>query len=78
MKKLVGCWVPHNLTEHQKEEHVRISKETLDMLNDGGHHIISKVVTGDETYIPFFDIPTCQESKGWTFEDDTTLTMVKR
>ncbi|GFV96487.1 histone-lysine N-methyltransferase SETMAR [Trichonephila clavipes] len=53
-KKEVCRWVPHNLTEHQKEERVRISKETLKLLNDGGHHIISKILTGDETYVPFF------------------------
>ncbi|GFW50661.1 histone-lysine N-methyltransferase SETMAR [Trichonephila clavipes] len=27
MKKVVCFWVPHNLTEHQKEERVRISKK---------------------------------------------------
>ena len=54
VKKVVCRWVPHNLTEHQKEERVRISKETLELLNDGGHRIISKIVTSDETYIPFF------------------------
>ena len=49
MKKTVCHWVPHNLTEHQKEERVRISNETLELLNDGGHRIISKIATGDET-----------------------------
>ena len=54
MKKVVCTWVPHNLTEQQKEERVRISKETLELLNDGDHRIISKIVTSVETYIPFF------------------------
>ncbi|PRD27596.1 UNVERIFIED_CONTAM: hypothetical protein NCL1_34918 [Trichonephila clavipes] len=27
MKKVVCLWFPHNLTEHQKEERVRISKK---------------------------------------------------
>ncbi|PRD30964.1 UNVERIFIED_CONTAM: hypothetical protein NCL1_24807 [Trichonephila clavipes] len=77
-KKVVCHWVPHNQTEQQKVERVRISKETLQLLNDNGHHIISKIVTSDETYIPFFDVPTRQESKVWVFEDDPTPTMVKR
>ncbi|GFT04880.1 uncharacterized protein TNCV_4712541 [Trichonephila clavipes] len=65
--------------QHQKEERVRICKETLRMLNDGGHRIIPKIVTGDETYIPFFfDVPTRQERKIWVFKDDPTPTMVKR
>ena len=60
--KILCHWVPHNLTEHQKEECVRISKETFKSLNDGGHCIVSKIVNNDEMYIPFFDVPTYQES----------------
>ena len=40
LKKVFCRWVPHNLTEHQKEECIRISKETLKLLNDDGHCII--------------------------------------
>ncbi|GFX22657.1 histone-lysine N-methyltransferase SETMAR [Trichonephila clavipes] len=78
MKKVVCRWVSHNLTEHQKEESVRICKETLKMLNYGGHHSISKIVTGEKTLMPFFDVPTRQESKVCVFEDDSTPTVVKR
>ena len=63
MKKVVCRWIPHNLTEQQKEERVRISKLTLKLLNDGGHCIISKIVTGDEVYTLFFDVPTRQKAK---------------
>lgn len=48
MKKIVYRWVPHNLTEHQEPEHIRMSKETLQLLNDGIHRIISNFITGDE------------------------------
>ncbi|XP_071043147.1 histone-lysine N-methyltransferase SETMAR-like [Parasteatoda tepidariorum] len=78
MKKVVCHWVPHNLTEHQKEERVRIGKETLKLQNNGGHRIISKIVKVDETNIPFFDVPTRQKSKVWVFEDDLMPTVVKR
>ncbi|GFX34306.1 uncharacterized protein TNCV_3226531 [Trichonephila clavipes] len=78
MKKVVCHWVSPNLTEHQKENRVRISKGILKLLNDGGHRITSKVVTGDETYMPFFDVPTPQESKAWVFENYPTHTVVKR
>ncbi|GFW48133.1 uncharacterized protein TNCV_3076731 [Trichonephila clavipes] len=76
MKKVVCRLFPHYLIEHQKEECVRISKVTIKLLNGGGHHLISK--TDDETNIPFFDIPTRQESKIWVFKIDPTPTMVKR
>lgn len=78
MKKVVCRWVPHSLTQFQKEERVRISRQTLKMLNDGGSSLISKIVTGDETYIPFYDCPTRQESRVWIHEDDPTPTTVKK
>ncbi|GFV88761.1 uncharacterized protein TNCV_3355131 [Trichonephila clavipes] len=31
----------------------------------------------DETYLPFYDVSTRQESKVWVFEDDSMPTMVK-
>ncbi|PRD27967.1 UNVERIFIED_CONTAM: hypothetical protein NCL1_33843 [Trichonephila clavipes] len=60
-------WTPHNLTDHQKEEHVRISER-----------IISKIVTDDEAYIPFIDDSTSRVSKVCVFQDDPTPSMVKR
>ena len=68
MKYIVYHWVLHNLTKHQKEEHVGISKETRKFLNDGSHHIIFKIVMSDEMYIQLFDLPIHQESKVWIFE----------
>ncbi|GFT04955.1 uncharacterized protein TNCV_4744911 [Trichonephila clavipes] len=52
-------------------------KKSLKLPNDGGHSIISKIVMDDETYMPFYDVPTRQESKAWVFEDDSMPTMVK-
>ncbi|GFU41406.1 uncharacterized protein TNCV_2171611 [Trichonephila clavipes] len=79
MKKVVCSWVSENLTEHQKQESDRISeKQPLKLLNDGDHRNICKIVTGDKTYIPFFKVPTRQESKVWIYEDDPMPTMVKR
>ena len=48
------------------------------MLNEDGHRVISKIVMGDEMCIPFFHVPTRQESKVWVFEDESTPTIVKR
>ncbi|GFV62392.1 uncharacterized protein TNCV_4680041 [Trichonephila clavipes] len=58
MIKVVCRCVPHYLTEHQREERVTITKEFLKLRNYGGHDIISKIVTGDEMYILFFDDTT--------------------
>ncbi|GFY12467.1 uncharacterized protein TNCV_1798891 [Trichonephila clavipes] len=77
MKKVVCLWVPHNLTEHKKRNVSESVKKSLKLPNYGGHRVISKIVMDDETYMPFYDIPTRQESKVWVFEDDPMPTMVK-
>ena len=53
LKKTVCFWDAHNQTEHQKEEHIRKRKKIFKLLYDIVHHIISKIVTGDETYMSF-------------------------
>ena len=35
MKKLVGRWVPHKLTEQNRRDHVRICSENLAKFDDG-------------------------------------------
>ncbi|GFW80212.1 uncharacterized protein TNCV_461191 [Trichonephila clavipes] len=70
MKKVICLWVPRNLTEHQKEKPVRICKKSLKLTNHGGQCVISKIVMDDETYMPFYDVPTRQEREVWVFEDD--------
>ncbi|GFT32248.1 uncharacterized protein TNCV_1035111 [Trichonephila clavipes] len=78
MKKVVCFWVPHNLTEYQKRDvSESVKKKSLNLPNDGGHRAISKIVTDDETYMPFYDVQTLQKSKVWVFEDDPMPTMMK-
>ena len=43
-------------------ECVKMHKEMVKLLNDGGYCLISKFIIGDETYILFFEILTCEES----------------
>ena len=48
VKIFVCCWVPHDLTEHQKAARVKIGKEILKLLNDKEHCLISKTMPGDK------------------------------
>ncbi|GFW19640.1 histone-lysine N-methyltransferase SETMAR [Trichonephila clavipes] len=45
MKKVVCCWVSHNLSTRKRSVPKSIRK-SLKLLNNGGHRIISKIVTG--------------------------------
>lgn len=58
MKKISLLMVRHNLIDDQKSERVKISKEILNLLNDGRHDIISRIIISDVH--TFFDVPTLQ------------------
>jgi histone-lysine N-methyltransferase SETMAR len=71
-------WVPHTLTEAQMKERVKISQENLKMLREGGDRIISQIVTGDETWVYYYDAPSNQEAKIWISQDEEPPKMMKK
>ena len=44
-------WIPHNLTEAQKQTRIKWSKEMLKKFNRGRSNLAYNIVTGDETWI---------------------------
>ncbi|GFS24224.1 dihydroorotate dehydrogenase (quinone), mitochondrial [Elysia marginata] len=57
MKKVCAQWIPHLLTVDQKRERVRCATELLNIFERHGPKRLSNMVTGDETWFPFFIIP---------------------
>ncbi|PRD19614.1 UNVERIFIED_CONTAM: hypothetical protein NCL1_56859 [Trichonephila clavipes] len=64
-------------TASTKKRNVSESVKKSLKLPNYGHRFVSKIVMDDETYMPFYDVSTRQESKVWVFEDDPMPTMVK-
>ncbi|GFW10217.1 uncharacterized protein TNCV_1849341 [Trichonephila clavipes] len=71
-----AIWVTHNLSTKKRNVSESV-KESLKLPNNGGHRVIPKIVM-DETYMPFYDVPTRKESKVCVFEEDLMSTMVKK
>jgi hypothetical protein len=65
MSKVSVRWVPRMLSPPQKQNRVLISKEIFDLFKEGKEAFLSKVVTGDETWIHHWDPETKQESMQW-------------
>jgi histone-lysine N-methyltransferase SETMAR len=61
MRKLCKKWVPHVLTEENRQKRVDVSKELLRVLEGGFRNII----TGDETWIHFYTTPSKEANKVW-------------
>lgn len=78
MRKVLSKWVPHSLTQEQKSQRVLICKQNLKLLNNGGHRLFSKIVTGDETYVHYYDPLSPKESRIWVAEDEPIPTLVRQ
>jgi len=55
LRKINFKWIPHRLTEGNKEERVRLSHQLLSYLSTYQH---SNIITMDETWVYFDNPPT--------------------
>ena len=65
MKKIAVRWVPHFLSESQKQWRVIISKELLARHTDEGEIMLKHIVLIDETYIWSFEPELKRQSSEW-------------
>lgn len=65
LRKVCARWIPHLLTEHQKQERVRIASELLRVYEKCDDRRIFDLVTGDETWISFFEPAGKENNKVW-------------
>ena len=55
MCRVSAKFVPHLLTDDQKENHVEISQGPLANAN-GNENILKNIITGDETWVYGYDV----------------------
>ena len=68
--KRCARWVPHKLTDDQKEGRVRWCIEMLDKYDSGRSTATWDIITGDETWVYQFDPETKLQSPVWLFPRD--------
>ena len=71
-KKICAKWILHILTKEQKNERLKKCKKLLKMYNKMGHRQLSELVTGDGTWIHFFQPEIKIKNQVWigkTWED---------
>jgi transposase len=77
LHKVMCRFIPHRLTEEQKKVRIETCRENLKMWKDCGTKMIDRIITGDKTYVYYYDAATRSESKLWVFEDETPPQVVK-
>lgn len=77
LRKISSRWVPHCLTQAQRQQRVDICTENLRKLEEGTWRL-SDIVTGDETWIYHRRIKSKEESKAWVPMGASPVTEVRR
>lgn len=70
MSKLSARWVPKLLEQKQKDERVAACKALLALQQQYGDEFWTRIVTTDETWIPYFNPETKEQSKQWRRSDE--------
>ena len=70
IRKVSARWIPHRLSDEQKHTRVELCKFMLHKFRSGESKAVSKIVTGDESWIYQYDPETKQQSTVWLFPDE--------
>lgn len=65
LSKLSARWVPRLLTFDQKIRRKECSQENLQLIREEGDDFWARLITTDETWLPFFTPDTKEGSKEW-------------
>jgi len=63
LRKVCARWIPHLLTEDQKRQRVRIAPQLLDIYKNADQNRMNEIVTGDETWVYFYEPDSKEENK---------------
>jgi histone-lysine N-methyltransferase SETMAR len=66
LSKVSARWVPHHLTQEQKQARVDWCRAMLDKFDGGRSTSTWEIVSGDETWVYTFDPESKQQSAQWT------------
>ncbi|GFR59567.1 histone-lysine N-methyltransferase SETMAR [Elysia marginata] len=69
-KKKFSKWVPHLLTDEQKESRVNFSKNFLRRFQTGQNEFLGRIITLDETWVYSWDPETKRQSAEWRDFDE--------
>lgn len=78
LRKVCARWVPHLLTTEQKNTRVKMAKELLAKYKNCDKRKISNIVTGDETWIYYFEPQRKIDNKMWIQRNGARPIIAKR
>ena len=75
LRKICARWVPHLLTDKQKQSRVRLASQVIEKYDKCDPRHLEEIVTGDETWIYHFQPDSKAKNKVWVpSESDRPVT----
>ena len=68
--KICARWVPHLLTDEQKQSRVRLASQVIEKYDKCDPRRLEEIVTGDETWIYHFQPDSKAKNKVWVSSED--------
>ena len=78
VRKISARWVPHLLTDEQKRPWVKVAKKLLQMFTKYDKKQFANVVTGDETWVHYFEPVRKVSNKIWATKHSKRPIIAKR
>lgn len=78
VKKVCSRWIPHNLTNAQKDTRVDWCKKMLQKFSQGASKAVYNICTGDKSWIYSYDPETKKQSTVRVFREEPNPTKVVR
>ena len=78
VRNISARWVPHLLTDEQKRQRVKVAKKLLQMFPKYDKEQFANVVTGDETWVHYFEPVRKVSNKIWATQHSKRPIIAKR
>ena len=77
LHKICVRWVPHLLTDEQKQNRVRLASQVIKKYDKCDPHRLEEIVTGDETWIYHFQPDSKAKNKVWVSSEGDRPVIVR-
>ena len=78
LHKICVCWVPHLLTDEQKQSRVRLASQVIEKYNKCDLRHLKEIVTGDGTWNYHFQPDSKAKNKVWVSSEGDRPVIARR
>ena len=78
LRKICARWVPHLLTDEQKQSRVRLASQIIEKYDKCDPRRLEEIVTGDETWIYPFQPNSKAKNKVWVSSEGNRPVIARR